>query len=88
MKKCFLDKRFVHSKWFIEGVTVKYALDYFVATSDFYIKQKQSRNTNTNLFDPIQYYDVITDGYSGSYKISEEEKQYFLQQRNILELSK
>lgn len=79
-KKNPLEKKFKHSSWFKEGVTVAYALDYFAKTSDFYIKQKPSKQQSSNLFDDINYNDVITDGHC-IYRLTQEEKDYFLERK-------
>lgn len=78
MKKDILEKRFKHSKWFTEGVTVAYALDYCAKSGDFYLNKRSALKQSDNLFDPVIYDDVLTDGH-GFYRLSEEEKQYYLE---------
>lgn len=78
--KDFLEKRFRHRTWFKEGVTVGFALDYFAKTSDFYLNKKPALKQSGNLLDAIIYDDTITDGRS-FYRLSEEEKQYYLERK-------
>ena len=78
--KDFLGKRFKHRTWFKEGVTVGFALDYFAKTSDFYLNKKPSLKQSGNLLDAIIYDDTITDGRC-FYRLSEEEKQYYLERK-------
>lgn len=78
--KNFLEKKFNHRTWFKEGVTVSYALDYFAKTSDFCLSQKPALKQFENLLDNIVYDDVITDGRC-FYRLSEEEKQYYLERK-------
>ena len=78
--KNFLEKRFNHRIWFKEGVTVGYALDYFAKTSDFVLREKPALKQSGNLLDNIVYDDVVTDGRC-FYRLSEEEKQYYLERK-------
>lgn len=75
--KNFLNKRFKHNTWFKEGVTVGYALNYFAKVSDFYLDKKPALKQSENLLDAVVYDDVITDG-KRFYRLSKEEKQYYL----------
>ena len=84
-RKHFLDKKFQHHSWFREGVTVKHALDYFAKCGDFYLDTKPSKKQSSRLFDDVNYDDILR--YSGKekglYKLTEEEKQYFIQQKSF-----
>ena len=80
--KNFLEKKFNHRTWFKEGVTVSYALDYFAKTSDFVMSQKPALKQSENLLDNIVYDDVITEGRC-FYRLSEEEKQYYLERKEL-----
>ena len=75
-----LEKKFKHRTWFKEGVTVGFALDYFAKTSDFYLNKKPALKQSGNLLDAIIYDDIITDGRC-FYRLSEEEKQYYLERK-------
>lgn len=86
MKKSCLDKRFTHHKWFLEGVTVRYALDYFARTG-FYLEKKLKRKRNkreANLFATTADYDDVLRSCDyrdrSTYRVNEEEKEYFLEQ--------
>ena len=83
--KHFLDKKFQHHSWFKEGVTVKHALDYFAICGDFYLDKKPAKKQSSNLFDEVIYDDILK--YSGkergSYRLTDEEKEYFLQQKTF-----
>lgn len=76
----FLNKKFKHKTWFKEGVTVKFALDYFAKTNDFYLERKPALKQSGRLLDVIIYDDIITDGRC-FYRLSEEEKQYYLERK-------
>lgn len=78
--KNFLNKRFKHNTWFKEGVTVGYALNYFAKVSDFYLDKKPTLKQSENLLDAVIYDDVITDG-NRFYRLSKEEKQYYLERK-------
>ena len=78
--KDFLEKKFKHKTWFKEGVTVGFALDYFAKKSGFYLDKKFSAKQSGNLFDAVIYDEVITDGKC-FYRVSEEEKRYYLERK-------
>lgn len=78
--KDFLSKRFKHSTWFKEGVTVGYALDYFAKTGDFYLSKKPALKQSNNILDDITYDNIITDGRC-FYRLSREEMQYYLDRK-------
>lgn len=68
MKKAMLERKFIHHSWFKEGRTRAYALDYFAKSLDFELVELTEK-------------DIITDGCF-SYKLNEEEKQYYLERRD------
>ena len=82
-KKRFLERKFQHHSWFKEGVTVGYALDYFAKSGDFVLDKKPSTKQSGRLFDEINYNDILRSKgkEKGSYRLSEEEKEYFLQRK-------
>lgn len=80
MKKDILDKKFRHHSWFKQGVTVRYALDHFARSKEAVLGRKRSRKQSNELFAPIEYDEVLTDGKM-SYKICEEEKEYYLERK-------
>ncbi len=82
-KKHFLERKFQHHSWFKEGVTIGYALDYFAKCGDFYLDKKPSKKQSSNLFDETQYDDILryAGKEKGSYKLSADEKEYFLQRK-------
>jgi len=82
-KKHFLDRKFQHHSWFKEGVTVGYALDHFAKSGDFVLDKKPSTKQSSRLFDPIVYDDILryTGKEKGIYRLSAEEKDYFLQRK-------
>lgn len=82
--KNFLDKKFKHNTWFKEGVTIGYALDYFAKTSDFCLDKKPALKQSENLLDAVVYDNVITDG-KHFYRLSKEEKQYYLERKEYWE---
>lgn len=82
--KDFLEKKFKHRTWFKEGVTVGFALDYFAKTSDFYLDIKPAVKQSTNLLGDVIYDDIITDGKC-LYRVSEDEKRYYLERKEYWE---
>lgn len=77
-----LNKKFKHHKWFLEGVTVAYALDYFAKCGDFYIGKKPARKQSDNLLDDIVYEEVLMCCEDRlTYKLNEVEKSYFLERK-------
>lgn len=77
-----LNKKFKHHKWFLEGVTVAYALDYFAKHGDFYIGKKPARKQSDNLSNDIVYEEVLMyKGDRSTYKLNEVEKNYFLERK-------
>lgn len=87
MKRSKLDNKFRHHKWFKEGVTVRYALDYFAKNGDVYLSKKPSKKQSMGLFDTILYDDILTDGKC-SYKLTEEEKNYYLERKKYWKTQK
>lgn len=88
MKKNILDKKFSHHSWFNkEGVTRAYALDYFAQSPLFALGQKRSRKQSMELFSDTVYDDVITDLHS-SYKLCEEEKEYYIERKKYYDEQK
>ena len=82
-RKNFLDRKFQHHSWFKEGVTVGYALDSLAKSGDFILDKKPSTKQSNRLFDPVIYDDVLryVGKEGGSYRLSVEEKEYFLQRK-------
>ena len=80
--KNILDTKFRHHSWFKEGVTKREAIEYFAKTPDFVLEKKAccTKHHDINLLDNIEYDDVLV--YYGkiksSYKLSKEEKEYYL----------
>lgn len=88
MKKNILDKNFIHNSWFKgQGVTRKFALDYFAESNRFVLGQKRSRKQSMELLGDIVYDDIITDGHS-SYKLCEEEKEYYIERKKYYDEQK
>jgi len=87
MKKNILDKKFSHHSWFKEGVTRQHALDYFAKSSDFTLSKKASKKQSMSLLDDMIYDDIITDGHS-SYKLCEEEKEYYIERKKYYDEQK
>lgn len=83
MKKDILDRTFRHNSWFKEGVTIRYALDYFAKTNDFTLDKKPSKIQSDKLFDDINYDDILKyrGKEKGTYKLSQEEKEYYLERK-------
>ena len=81
MKKELLDRKFIHHSWFVkQGVTRKFAMDYFAKSCDFSLAQKPAKKQSNNLLADIIYDDVITDGHC-TYRLSCEEKKYYLERK-------
>ncbi|MCA1064816.1 hypothetical protein QTG56_24740 (plasmid) [Rossellomorea sp. AcN35-11] len=77
----FLEKEFKHHKWFLGGVTVGYALDYF-AKGEGYLDKKLTPKKEMSLFEEDNYDDVLrSSDYRdrATYRLSKEEKAYFLE---------
>ena len=74
--KHFLDKKFKHSTWFIEGRTVKYALDFFKNYPDAYLDYDIKWNKKISNYENICY--IKCAGDKGGYRASADEIKYFL----------
>jgi len=78
-----LDKKFNHHSWFKGGgLTRKEAMKSLASIEDIYLSKKLSKKQSNNLFDKNNYDDVLTDGHS-SYKLTQEEKDYYIKCKNI-----
>ncbi|MGV8131846.1 MAG: hypothetical protein ACP5N7_07140, partial [Candidatus Pacearchaeota archaeon] len=82
-KKNILDTRFSHRQWFADRkLTKREALDEFAKSPDFYLDKKPAKKQSDNLLDDWIYDETLN--YSGSkqtYKLSPEEKTYFLERQ-------
>jgi len=88
-KTPFLDTIFRHHSWFVGGNKTKAeALDYFAECGDFRLDKredkKQYKEENFSLLSPIVYDDVLyyIGKEKGFYRLTEEEKIYFLERKN------
>jgi hypothetical protein len=80
-----LDKRFRHHAWFLKSkMTIAEAIEYMAKCHDFFLGKKLSRKQSTNLLEPPSYDDVIYDSECPchSWRITQIEKDYFLEKRN------
>lgn len=85
MNTNILDSKFKHHTWFKNtNLTKRQAIEYFAVCGDFMLDQKPSKIQSTNFFDPINYDPIIrycSSKQGGTYKITEEEKEYYIQRK-------
>jgi len=81
-----LDTKFHHHSWYLNcGLTKRQALEGMAETGDFRLDKKPSKNQSNNLFDEINYDDIICycGKEKGTYKVTEEEKAFFIERSNF-----
>jgi hypothetical protein len=79
-----LDSKFKHHSWFKKSeLTKRQAIEYFATCSDFRLEKTPSKEQSTNLFDSINYDDVLVyhAKTKSKYKMTQEEKEYYLQRK-------
>jgi hypothetical protein len=85
--KDILDKKFIHHMWYKHsGLTIRQALELLATEGGISIRQKErkaKKNESINLFDPIKYDDYLISDERGSYRLTEIEKEYYLQRMEI-----
>lgn len=83
MKKNILDKKFNNGIWFKgQGLTVKQVLEW-AASDNTWIIEKPSLKQSSNLFDPIKYDYVLKAEERGSYRLTDEEYNYYMQRKEF-----
>lgn len=77
--KNVLDKKFSHARMFKgSNLTRKQAMEYFAQNRDTTLSKKPSKIQSSNIFDPTQYDDILVcEGYQ--YRLTQEEKEYYLE---------
>lgn len=86
MSKNILDKKFNNGIWFKgQGLTVRQVLEYCASSGEFGIIQKPSLKQSGNLFDPINYDNVLKSDERGSYKLTEDTYSYYMKRKEFWE---
>lgn len=85
MSKNVLDKTFNNGIWFKgQGLTVRQVLEWAATCDDVRLCNKPAVKQSVNLFDKTVY-DYVLKAERGSYRLTEEEYNYYIKRRDFWE---